>query len=99
NLACAPEQLLGKLFEITQLTVQLHANSDDATLTVTLPADYLTKIADAAERINKTMPNHTRVPATRNRATGTVVDAVRAPGRIRTCDTGFRRAVLYPLSY
>ena len=21
------------------------------------------------------------------------------PGRIRTCDTGFRRAVLYPLSY
>lgn len=22
-----------------------------------------------------------------------------APGRIRTCDTGFRRAVLYPLSY
>ena len=23
----------------------------------------------------------------------------RAPGRIRTCDTGFRRAVLYPLSY
>ena len=24
---------------------------------------------------------------------------VSAPGRIRTCDTGFRRAVLYPLSY
>lgn len=24
---------------------------------------------------------------------------MRAPGRIRTCDTGFRRAVLYPLSY
>ena len=23
----------------------------------------------------------------------------RAPGMIRTCDTGFRRAVLYPLSY
>ncbi len=22
-----------------------------------------------------------------------------APGRIRTCDTSFRRAVLYPLSY
>ena len=22
-----------------------------------------------------------------------------APGMIRTCDTGFRRAVLYPLSY
>lgn len=22
-----------------------------------------------------------------------------APGRIRTCDTRFRRAVLYPLSY
>lgn len=24
---------------------------------------------------------------------------MRALGRIRTCDTGFRRAVLYPLSY
>ena len=24
---------------------------------------------------------------------------LRAPGRIRTCDTRFRRAVLYPLSY
>jgi len=24
---------------------------------------------------------------------------VDAPGRIRTCDTGLRRAVLYPLSY
>ena len=22
-----------------------------------------------------------------------------APGKTRTCDTGFRRAVLYPLSY
>ena len=25
--------------------------------------------------------------------------AICAPGRIRTCDTRFRRAVLYPLSY
>ena len=24
---------------------------------------------------------------------------ISAPGRIRTCDTRFRRAVLYPLSY
>jgi hypothetical protein len=24
---------------------------------------------------------------------------VRAPGRIRTCDTRFRKPVLYPLSY
>ncbi|CRK53684.1 hypothetical protein RHCRD62_60451 [Rhodococcus sp. RD6.2] len=26
-------------------------------------------------------------------------DFICALGRIRTCDTGFRRAVLYPLSY
>jgi hypothetical protein len=26
-------------------------------------------------------------------------NTIGAPGRIRTCDTGFRRAVLYPLSY
>ena len=28
-----------------------------------------------------------------------ISDEACAPGRIRTCDTGFRRAVLYPLSY
>ncbi len=33
----------------------------------------------------------------RNQDTFPLVEG--APGRIRTCDTGFRRAVLYPLSY
>jgi hypothetical protein len=28
-----------------------------------------------------------------------VADALRAPGRIRTCDTRFRKPMLYPLSY
>ena len=38
-------------------------------------------------------------PAPLGGGAGPVAEAVRAPGRIRTCDTGFRRAVLYPLSY
>ncbi|AQW54216.1 Site-specific recombinase [Streptomyces hygroscopicus] len=59
--------------------MRLHAHSDDVTLTVTLPADYLPEIADAAERINDTMPAHAQKPMTRNRATGTRVDAVCAP--------------------
>ena len=33
------------------------------------------------------------------RKTSLTCGNVSAPGRIRTCDTGFRRAVLYPLSY
>lgn len=38
----------------------------------------------------------------RGRGPGVLVEAADpmcAPGRIRTCDTRFRRAVLYPLSY
>ncbi len=97
NLALAPQELLRRLFATTQLSVRLHAHSDDVTLTVTLPADYLPEIADTAERINDTMPAHTQKPVTRNRGTGTRVDAVCAPGRIRTCDTRFRSMIISSL--
>src|SRR5690606_21151426 len=52
NLAHAPEELLTKLFEVTQLTVQLHADSDDATVSITLPDDYLHEVSATAERIS-----------------------------------------------
>ena len=38
-------------------------------------------------------------PKTRGQASTDVIHDNGAPGRIRTCDTRFRRAVLYPLSY
>jgi site-specific DNA recombinase len=43
NLPATPEPLLRRLFEITQLTVRLHDDSDHVTITITLPADQLHK--------------------------------------------------------
>jgi hypothetical protein len=51
KLAEALEQLLRGLSEITNLTVRLHPDSDDVTITIRLPADELYQIADTAERI------------------------------------------------
>ncbi|MFG2941762.1 recombinase family protein [Streptomyces sp. NPDC048282] len=62
NLARAPEPLLWQLFELTHLKIELHDDSDHITLTIRLPATYLTTAAEAAERINDTMPQHTRNP-------------------------------------
>lgn len=83
KLADAPEPMLRGLFEITNLTVQLHPDSDDVTITIRLPADELSQIADAAERITNTMPHAQETPA--QPAGAACADAVRAPGRTRTC--------------
>ncbi|TGA95460.1 recombinase family protein [Streptomyces sp. MZ04] len=99
NLARAPEHLQRQLYEITQLTIRLHASSDDVTLSVKLPADRLPEISNAAEMITSAAaaPRHAQGPAT-NQVAGPCpssasrtdrTDAVRAPGRIRTCDTRF----------
>ncbi|HEY8980845.1 MAG TPA: recombinase family protein, partial [Streptomyces sp.] len=56
HLAEAPEPLLHHLFELTQLKIELQDDSDHITLTIRLPATYLTDMAEAAERINDTMP-------------------------------------------
>ena len=60
NLAQAPEPLLRALFEATRLTIDLHEHSDDATITVTLPADDLPTIADAAHNLPAEHPTHSR---------------------------------------
>nr|WP_232328117.1 recombinase family protein [Kibdelosporangium sp. MJ126-NF4]CEL17462.1 Site-specific recombinase [Kibdelosporangium sp. MJ126-NF4]CTQ91311.1 Site-specific recombinase [Kibdelosporangium sp. MJ126-NF4] len=78
NLADAPEQLLRRLFEITQLTIRLHEDSDQVTITIKLPADQLPEIAHAAERITQEIPAD--LP-------GSCVDAVCAPGLARTAFT------------
>ena len=93
NLTHAPEQLLRRLFEITQLTVTLHGDSDEATITIKLPADKLPHIAHAAETITQTTPSTHKIPAHAGEAGR--VDAVRAPGQTRT-DTG---RILRPISH
>jgi site-specific DNA recombinase len=81
SLAEAPEALLRRLFEITQLGVRLHEDSDHVTITIKLPADRLPEIAEAAERM--TMLETQETPA--QRAGASRVDGDCAPGRIRTC--------------
>ncbi len=79
NLSAAPEELLRRLFAVTQLTVQLNDDATRAVITVKLPADQVPEIARTAATITATRPD---------RSTQTVddvcVDAVRAPGRART---------------
>jgi DNA invertase Pin-like site-specific DNA recombinase len=82
NLANAPEPLLRKLFEITQLAVRLHDEGDRATITIRLPAEQLPDIAHAAERITELMSSTQETPA--QMAGAACVDAVRAPGATRT---------------
>jgi hypothetical protein len=72
NLHKAPEPLLRRLFEITQLTIREH-DSEEVTITMTLPADNSQQLASIAERLSAT----TETPS--------CVDAGRAPGGIRTC--------------
>jgi site-specific DNA recombinase len=62
NLAHAPESLLRRLFEIIHLQVQSHLECDDVTLTITLPGDMVPDLAEAAERIEETMPVTHRLP-------------------------------------
>nr|CTQ91332.1 hypothetical protein [Kibdelosporangium sp. MJ126-NF4] len=73
NLTDAPEQLLRRLFEITQLTIRLYEDSDQVTITIKLPADQLPEIAHAAERITREIPAD--LP-------GSCVDAICAPVRL-----------------
>lgn len=82
NLANAPEELLRRLFEITQLTIGPNGDSDEVTITITLPADDLPHIGHVAERIIETVPSTHNTPA--QPAGAGSVDAVRAPGPIRT---------------
>ncbi len=82
NLDTAPEKLLQRLFEITQLSIQLHDNATRATITITLPADHVPDIAQAATIIGDADTATTETPG--NRPGAAVVDAVRAPGGVRT---------------
>ncbi len=83
NLSAAPEQLLQRLFEVTQLTVQLSDDSTHVTITIKLPADQLPDIARAAVTIGTTTATVTTEIAGQ-RGNANCVDAVCSPGEIRT---------------
>jgi hypothetical protein len=51
NFADALEPLLRRLFEVVSLTINLHAGSDDVTITITLPTTELPAVATTARRL------------------------------------------------
>ena len=51
NLAAAPPDLLRTLFDATRLTIAMHPEGDDITITVTLPGHELTSIDQAAHQL------------------------------------------------
>ena len=71
---------------------------DDDGLSARIGADHLghSRISMTPDKYMARGRVHTSVADMLDR---TINRVRRAPGRIRTCDTGFRRAVLYPLSY
>ena len=93
KLAQAPEELQRRLYEITQLTVQLDHERQEAKIMITIPVSDLDTVANLAEVAANTPA---RTPTTQRPCRA---DAVRAPGRNRTCGLPLRRRSLYPLSY
>jgi site-specific DNA recombinase len=79
----APEGLLRKLFEITDLTIKLRAGGDYATITARMPAGHVKPAVDTMEKIVDADPSAGQQPDQPTSAA--CIDAVRAPGRIRTC--------------
>jgi site-specific DNA recombinase len=83
NLVAAPEALLRRLFEATNLTERLCDSGNHVAISIRLPADTMPKIVGTVEAIRQTINKPTTAPS--QAMTGACVDAVRAPGRIRTC--------------
>lgn len=73
----APEQLQRHFYEVTQLTITLHENSDDVRLSIRLPAEQQSEITHAAEILP--MPQPAEQPVT-SKITSRCVGAVGAPG-------------------
>jgi site-specific DNA recombinase len=87
NLADAPTSLLRALLEATDLTITMHEDSDDVTLTITLAAGGLPAVVAAARD----------VAADQGEPGQLFVDAVRAPGGIRTHTGRCLRALSLPV--
>jgi site-specific DNA recombinase len=87
DLTDAPAPLLRALFDATRLAINLHEDSDDVTLTVTLPAGDLPAVGAAAREL----------AADQGEPDAVFVDVVRAPGGIRTHTGRCLRALSLPV--
>jgi site-specific DNA recombinase len=95
NLTRAPTELLRQLFETTQLTVRFRP-TDDVDVTITLPANDLSQVADTAAAITDQEDTMTTPDAQKQRSRPAeqagiaVVDLKRTPDGIRTHATAVR---------
>lgn len=111
QLTNAPDALQRDLYEAFGLKIVYDHNTKRATIHATLTTETLPVAAQATAALTAITPpepaaepppasNQTSTRPVAGRATTEkVAHDVGALGRIRTCDTRFRRAVLYPLSY
>ena len=77
SLREAPGELLRKLFEVTDLAVRVQVGGERVEITVRMPVDRLEGIGEVASTCEN--------PAEGRGSEVIAIDAVRAPGRIRTC--------------
>jgi hypothetical protein len=85
--ADAPAPLLRALFDATRLTIDMHEDSNDVTLTVTLPVGDLPAVAETTQELAADLGEPEPV----------LVDVVRAPGGIRTHTGRCLRALSLPV--
>ncbi len=93
TLGQAPEALQRRLYEITQLAVHVNHENQEVQMVIKIPATDLDQVADLAEAAAMPAP---RTASTRGPRR---VDAVRAPGGIRTHTVGGLSTVSLPLEY
>lgn len=80
KLGQAPEELQRRLYEITQLTVHVDHESQEVLMMIRIPEVNLDQVAGLAGVVADGAAPRAAIPRSHRR-----VDAVRAPGRIRTC--------------
>jgi hypothetical protein len=81
NLAAAPPVPLRELFDSTKLTINLHPDRNDVTITITLPAADLPAIAHAALNLDSVGTCSLSIEGrSRRRRLDTGVAAVLSPG-------------------
>jgi site-specific DNA recombinase len=107
DLTLLPDEQQRHLYDAFHLEVRYDLPSDSVILRVTIEAETAPAVANAVATAINALAKPT-APDTQKPGAGADEaptpgragwDVLSAPGRIRTCDTRFRRAVLYPLSY
>jgi site-specific DNA recombinase len=91
SLAAVEEELQRKLFDAFNLELRYRIATHEVQLKITVKEDTVPAITALTNKITD--------PPEGRSAAQEVSLVLCAPGRIRTCGTRFRRAVLYPLSY